>query len=187
MYVVLWVLTSCFNGSYVEIAGQCCNTTANDLDSSRPLVNYHASESANDVNSPSSSRVNGITNFFGWIGPPSDAKEKHQQRRLNRDASNVVDVPLGQVTFVCFSMLGQLMRSDCILCQGDCVASPEDRIRPYSLFFCLGWCRKDEKKPDLPQQVYDIDLMRAEQEEVPVHTTRHNNSLDSQRFTDIIL
>jgi len=90
----------------MEIAGQCCNTTANGLlDSSRPLVNDHASESANAMNSPSSSRVNGITNFFGWIGPPSDAKEKHKQRRLNRGAPNVIDVPLGQATYVCFSML----------------------------------------------------------------------------------
>jgi len=191
MYVLLWLLTSYFNGSYMEIAGQCCNTTANDLlDSSRPLVNYHASESANAMNNPSSSRVNGITNFFGWIGPPSDAKEKHKQPRLNRGPSNVVDVPLGQATYVCFSMLGQFMRSDCILCQGDYVASKEDGIRPYSLFFCLGWCRKHEKKPDLPPQVYDVDLMRAEQEydtpEVPVHTSRHNDSLNSQRYTDTI-
>ena len=106
MYVLLRVLTSYFNGSYTEITGQCCNTAANDLlDSSRPLVNYRASGSANDVNSPSSSRVNGITNFFSWIGPPLDAKEKHKQRRLNRGAPNVVDVPLGQATYVCFSLL----------------------------------------------------------------------------------
>jgi len=172
----------------MEISGQCCNTTANGLhDSSRPLLNYHANESANGVSSPSSSRVNGITNFFGWIGPPSDAKEEHNQRRLNRGAPNVVDVPLGQATYVCFSTLGRLMRSDCILCQGDYVASKDDGIRPYSLFFCLGWCRKHDKKPDLPPQVYDVDLMRAEQEEVPVHTTRHNTSLNFQWFTDTIL
>ena len=139
------------------------------------------------MNSPLSSHVNGITKFFSRIGPPSDAKEKHKQPKLNRGPSNVVDVPLGQATYVGFSMLAQLMRSDCILCQGDYVASKEDGIQPYSLFFCLGWCRKHEKKPDLPPQVYDVDLMRAEQEEVPVHTTRHNNSLNSQRFTDTII
>jgi len=85
-------------------------------------------------------------------------------------------------------MLCQFMRPDCILSQGDYVACKEDGIRPNSLFFYLGWCRKHEKKPDLPPQVNDVDIMRAEQgDDIPEIPVRHSNSLDSQRFSDTIL
>jgi hypothetical protein len=49
--------------------------------------------------------------------------------------------------------------------QGDHVAGEEDGRRPYILFFCLLWCQKQEKKENVTLPVYDIDMIKAEQEE----------------------
>ncbi|OJA08751.1 hypothetical protein AZE42_06087 [Rhizopogon vesiculosus] len=70
-------------------------------------------------------------------------------------------------TFV-FPHSSEFVRPDYVYRQADYVASEEDGIRPYSFFFCLSWFQKKEKKPDPPPQVYDIDLMKAEQEEDPL-------------------
>ncbi|OJA08744.1 hypothetical protein AZE42_06095 [Rhizopogon vesiculosus] len=45
---------------------------------------------------------------------------------------------------------------------------PKDGIRPYALLFCLSWFQKKEKKPVPTPQVYDVDLMNAEQENDPL-------------------
>ena len=64
--------------------------------------------------------------------------------------------------------------------QGDYVASDEDGRRPYALLFCLSWFQKKEKKPDPIPQVYDVDLIHAEQVEDPLDVpipTRYNSSV----------
>ncbi|OJA12202.1 hypothetical protein AZE42_03938 [Rhizopogon vesiculosus] len=71
---------------------------------------------------------------------------------------------------------------DCIYHQSDYIASEEDGRRPHSLFFCLNWFQKKEKKPDPPHQVYDVDLIKAEQRKILsmfLHlpgTTAHSSS-----------
>ena len=47
-------------------------------------------------------RNKGITNFSNWTRPSSDTKGKHKQLRLDRSAPKVIDVPLGEATYVCF-------------------------------------------------------------------------------------
>jgi len=84
----------------------------------------------------------------------------------------------------------EFVRSDNIYHQADYVASKEDGIRPYALLFCLSWFRKKEKKPDPPPQVYDVDLMKAEQEEDPLDIPvpiRYGSSLIIRRITDAVL
>ncbi|OJA11801.1 hypothetical protein AZE42_07920 [Rhizopogon vesiculosus] len=50
----------------------------------------------------------------------------------------------------------------------DYIASEEEGRRPYALLFCLSWFHKTEKKPDPTPQVYDVDLVNAEQEDDPL-------------------
>ena len=74
--------------------------------------------------------------------------------------------------------------------QGDYVASAEDGRRPYALLFCLSWFQKKEKKPDLPTQVYDTDIIKAEQEEDPLDIpvpTRYGSSVIVRQITDAVL
>ncbi|OJA17040.1 hypothetical protein AZE42_03574 [Rhizopogon vesiculosus] len=74
--------------------------------------------------------------------------------------------------------------------QGDYVACEEDGMRPYALLFCLSWFQKKEKKPDPPPQVYDVDLMKAEQEEdpldIPVLTRARSTQQDDIELTPIV-
>ena len=71
--------------------------------------------------------------------------------------------------------------------QGDYVASDEDGRRPYALLFCLSWFQKKEKKSVPTPQVYDVDLMNAEQEDDPLDVpvpTRYNSSVIVKWVTD---
>ncbi|OAX33238.1 WD40 repeat-like protein [Rhizopogon vinicolor AM-OR11-026] len=104
-----------------------------------------------DADSSPSARLHGVKDFFfNRMWPLSDTKGKQKERRVERQTQEVVDVPLGQATY------------------GDYIASDEDGRRPYALLCCLSWFQKKEKKPDPPQQVYDVDLMNAEWEEDPL-------------------
>jgi hypothetical protein len=89
------------------------------------------------------------------------------------------------------SGLFEVVGPDFIHCQGDCVACEEDGIRPYSFFFCLSWFHKKEKKNEPTPQVYDVDLMKAEQEEdhldVPIPNSRYDNSLVVTRVPNAVL
>ncbi|OJA19262.1 hypothetical protein AZE42_07101 [Rhizopogon vesiculosus] len=94
-----------------------------------------------------------------------------------------------QHMFVFFFQSSEFARLHYIYHQGDYVACEEDGIRPYALLFCLSWFQKKEKKPDPPPQVYDVDLMKAEQEEDPLDIpvlTRHGSSLIVRRITDAV-
>jgi hypothetical protein len=59
------------------------------------------------------------------------------------------------------------------------------------LFFCISWFQRKEKKPDPPRQIYDVDLVKEEEEEdrldVPIPTTRYDNPLIVKRVTNAIL
>jgi hypothetical protein len=110
---------------------------------------------------------------------------------LTRRTPEVVDVPLGQATVVCCFPGSFESQTHGIHRQGDYVACEADRIRPYSLFFCLGWFQKNEKTPDPPRQLYDDELAKEEEEEdrldVPIPTTRYNSSLIVRRITNALL
>ncbi|KAG1812156.1 quinon protein alcohol dehydrogenase-like superfamily [Suillus subaureus] len=82
--------------------------------------------------------------FFNPI-PSSSDKGKQKAREPKRKTVEVVDVPLGQVTY------------------GD-VVGVDDGIRPFVLFFCLSWFQKKEKKQE-PRPVYDDELEDDEEEE----------------------
>ena len=64
--------------------------------------------------------------------------------------------------------------TDDILDQGDYVASREDAVRLYSLFCCLSWCQKKEKRHHSSLQQYDVDLMNPTADD-PVPTTGYNS------------
>jgi hypothetical protein len=66
------------------------------LSRSRPRAAHAAIESAADADSLSRSRVHGIKTFFSRM---RDSKGKMRERQSTRRAP-VVDVPLGQVTYV---------------------------------------------------------------------------------------
>ncbi|KAJ8597654.1 hypothetical protein M405DRAFT_803385 [Rhizopogon salebrosus TDB-379] len=70
------------------------------LSRSRPRAAHAAIESAADADSLSRSRVHGIKTFFSRIRLSSDSKGKMRERRSTRRAPDVVDVPLGQATYV---------------------------------------------------------------------------------------
>ncbi|KAJ8579800.1 WD40 repeat-like protein, partial [Rhizopogon salebrosus TDB-379] len=112
----------------------------------RPGVTHSRFQSSADANSFSYTRLHAVQRFFNRTQPSADTKEK-QGRRLTRRTPEVIDVPLGQATV------------------GDYVAGEEDGVRPYSLFFCLGWFQKTEKTPDPPRQLYDDELMKEQGEE----------------------
>ncbi|KIK32980.1 hypothetical protein CY34DRAFT_813935 [Suillus luteus UH-Slu-Lm8-n1] len=80
----------------------------------------------------------------------SSANGKPKAREPKQKPIQVVDVPLGQVTYA------------------DAVGV-DDGYRPYVVFFCLSWFQKKEKKPK-PQPVYDdeFDNDDEEEENVPV-------------------
>ncbi|OAX33242.1 WD40 repeat-like protein [Rhizopogon vinicolor AM-OR11-026] len=133
-----------------EIPGQRLNMAHRRIEMPRreaahSVLPFHA----NTGRTPSI-RLHGVKNFFDRMRPSSDTKGKQKDRRAEREALEVVDVPFAPATY------------------RDYVASEEDGIRPYSLLFCLSWFQKKEKKPDPPPQVYDIDLMNCEQEEDPL-------------------
>jgi hypothetical protein len=110
--------------------------------------------------------------------PSADIVRK-QRRRLARRTLEVVDVPLAPATYVCFLPDSFEFETHCTHLQRDYVAGEKDAVRPYSLFFCLGWFQKNEKAPDPPQQLYDDELVKDEEEEdhldVPISTTRYDS------------
>ena len=65
------------------------------------MGNHTAIKSADNADN----RDKGITNFYNWTRPSSDTKGKHKQRSLDRSDPKVIDVPLGEVTYVCFISL----------------------------------------------------------------------------------
>jgi hypothetical protein len=87
-------------------------------------------------------------------------------------------------SFVVFHILSSLKLT------GYYVAGKEDGVRPYSLFFCLGWFQKTEKTPDQPRQLYDDELMQEQGEEdrldVPIPTTRYDSSHIVRRITNAL-
>ncbi|KAG2748825.1 WD40 repeat-like protein [Suillus brevipes Sb2] len=107
--------------------------------------------------SPPKSRSLDLRTFFDGIRPSSDKKGNHKERRSRRNAPQVVDVPLGQVTYA------------------DAVGV-DDGVRPYVLFFCLSWFQKKKKKPDPPRPVYDDEFDDDESEhavaDIPIPTIR---------------
>ncbi|OAX36948.1 WD40 repeat-like protein [Rhizopogon vinicolor AM-OR11-026] len=133
-----------------EILGQRRNVAHRRTEMLRREVSHSALPFRADADSSPSTRLHGVKDFFNRMRPLSDTKGKQKDRREEREALQAIDVPLGQATY------------------GDYVASDEDGRRPYALLFCLSWFQKKETKPDPPLQVYDIDLMNAEQEEDPL-------------------
>lgn len=79
----------------MEIPGQRCNTANRHLGS---LCRLHVA----GADSLGFSRVHGIKSFFNRTGLSSDTEGKQKERRRKRDAPDVIDVPLGQATHVCF-------------------------------------------------------------------------------------
>ncbi|OAX36951.1 hypothetical protein K503DRAFT_266318 [Rhizopogon vinicolor AM-OR11-026] len=55
-----------------------------------------------DVDSSPSTRLHGVKDFFNRMWPLSDTKGKQKDRRVERGALEVIDVPLGQATYVRF-------------------------------------------------------------------------------------
>jgi len=154
-----------------EIPDQRRNMADRRIDRSRREITHSEHQYSADADSPSSTGLHGVKDFFNRMLPSSDAKGKQKERRAEREAPELVDVPLGQATY------------------GDYVASEEDGRRPYALLFCLNWFQKKEKKPDLPPQIYDVDLMQAEQEvdllDVPIPTTRARITITRQEDTGL--
>ncbi|KIK43422.1 hypothetical protein CY34DRAFT_803846 [Suillus luteus UH-Slu-Lm8-n1] len=125
----------------------------------KPLIYQRAIYSTSPLaytDSSSSPRSLDLGTFFDGIRPSSD-KGKHKERLSKRNAPQVVDVPLGQVTY------------------GDAVGE-DDGVRPYVLFFCLSWFQKKKKKPDPPPVVYDDEFDDDESEHTvvgaPIPATR---------------
>jgi len=88
------------------IPGQRRNITSGHLgspDRFRSWAGHAAAESAADTGSLSSSRVNGVKDFFSRIRLSSDKKGKQKQRQRKAGTPEVVDVSLGQATYVWFS------------------------------------------------------------------------------------
>ena len=90
-----------FNRFQRETAGQRYDTASIHLEIPRPMGNHTAIKSVDDAHS----REKGITNFSNWTRPSSDTKGKHKQRRMDRSDPKVVDVPLGEATYVCFLLI----------------------------------------------------------------------------------
>ncbi|OAX32529.1 WD40 repeat-like protein, partial [Rhizopogon vinicolor AM-OR11-026] len=79
-----------------EIPGQRHNIAERRVDSSRPVVTR--SGFSTDAEHLTSNRLSGMKNFFIRMRPSSD-KAKQTGHRPKREASEVVDVPLGQATY----------------------------------------------------------------------------------------
>jgi len=90
-----------FNCFQRETAGQRYDTASVHLETPRPMRSHTAIKSAHDTHS----RDKGITNFSNWTRPSSDTKGMHKQLRLDKSAPKVIDVPLGEATYVCFISL----------------------------------------------------------------------------------
>ncbi|OAX32265.1 WD40 repeat-like protein [Rhizopogon vinicolor AM-OR11-026] len=133
-----------------EVPGQRPNVAHRHIEVLRREAAHSALPFRADANSSPSTRLHGVKDFCNRMRPSSDTKRKQKERGAEREAPEIVDVPLGQATYC------------------DYVASDEDGRRPYALLFCLSWFQKKEKKPDPPPQVYDVDLMNAEREEDPL-------------------
>ncbi|KAJ8579480.1 WD40 repeat-like protein [Rhizopogon salebrosus TDB-379] len=136
----------------VEITAQRRNTEdRRRINRSSGVVTQSKFQSSANANNLSYTRLDAFQHFFHRMRPLADT----EGRRLTRRTPEVADVPLGDATY------------------RDYVAGEEDGVRPYSIFFCLGWF---QKKPDPPRQLYDVDLVKDEQEEdlldVPIPTTR---------------
>ncbi|KAG1858847.1 WD40-repeat-containing domain protein [Suillus subluteus] len=145
-----------------EIPGQRRNKLVKyqRFDTSRGLDTHSASPLAH-AERPSSSCLLNLKTFFDGIRPSSDKKGKQKEHRPKRNASEVVDVPLGTAT------------------PGD-VVGVDDRIRPYTHFFCLSWFQR--KKPDPPRPVYDDESEHAILD-VPIPPTR--SQVDTAKKTTL--
>ncbi|OAX31973.1 WD40 repeat-like protein [Rhizopogon vinicolor AM-OR11-026] len=154
-----------------EIPGQRRRQVNQRVDKTRPRIDPSVFQLRAHVDGPPStpSRLHSVNNFFNRVPLSSDTKGKRKEHRAEIEAQ---EVALGQATYA------------------DYVASKEDGIRPYALLFCLSWFRKKEKKPDPPPQVYDVDLMKAEQEEdpldIPVPTRARSTQQDDIELTPMV-
>ncbi|KAJ8582782.1 hypothetical protein M405DRAFT_830046, partial [Rhizopogon salebrosus TDB-379] len=139
----------------VEITAQRRNTAnRRGFNRSRREVTHSRLQSSTDANSLSYIRLHGIRHFFNRMRPSADTERK-QRRQLARRTPEFTDVPFGQATVVCCFPGSFKSETHLIHRQHDHVAGEEDGVRPYSIFFCLGWF---QKKLDLPRQLYDVDL-----------------------------
>jgi hypothetical protein len=159
------------------------------IDTSRRGVTHSKSQSSADASNLSYPRFHGVRHLFNRMRPSADIVRK-QRRRLARRTPEVVDVPLAPVTYVCFLPDSFEFETHCIHLQRDYVAGEEDGVRPYSLFFCLGWFQKHEETLDPSRQLYDDELAEEEEEDrldVPIPTTRYDSSLIVRRITNALL
>ncbi|KAG1727179.1 uncharacterized protein EDB91DRAFT_1164747, partial [Suillus paluster] len=87
-----------------EIPGQRRNKPGNyqPIDRSHTRTTHSAffERAGAERPDPSSTRLHGVRTFFDRIQPSSDKKGKQNEHKPKRDAA-VVDVPLGQATYVC--------------------------------------------------------------------------------------
>ncbi|KAJ8587755.1 hypothetical protein M405DRAFT_842973 [Rhizopogon salebrosus TDB-379] len=116
------------------------------IDRSRREVTPSGFQSSTNANNLPYTRLHGVRHLFNRMRPSTDTEKKRS--RLARRTPEVTDVPLGNATV------------------GDYIPGGEDGVRPYSLFFCLGWFQKNEKTPDPPRK------RRKTRLNVPIPTTR---------------
>ncbi|OAX35464.1 hypothetical protein K503DRAFT_367215 [Rhizopogon vinicolor AM-OR11-026] len=112
MYVITRSLLPCFsNTCQKEIPDQRRNMADRRIDRSRREITHSEHQHSADADSPSSTGLHGVKDFFNRMLPSSDAKGKQKERRAEREAPELVDFPLGQATYVRYFQFSSVRKS----------------------------------------------------------------------------